>query len=79
MHVRRAILGLRKELKSLTAERVTLANWAATFGEALCPGSLPDTFGEGMRAAKGQVSRILSATYDAKRTNDDTIKRRSEG
>jgi len=37
-----------------------LINWTHEYGASLCPGSRPDTFGEGMRAAKEQVAVILS-------------------
>jgi hypothetical protein len=36
-----------------------LWTWTTTYGEALCPRLRADTFGEGMREAKEQVSRLL--------------------
>lgn len=38
-----------------------LRTWASTYGASLCPGTRPDTFGEGMREAKAQVARILGS------------------
>lgn len=35
-----------------------LVQWTRTYGAALCPPG-PDTYGEGVRAAKDQVRRIL--------------------
>lgn len=37
-----------------------LVEWTHQYGAALCPGSHADTFGEGMRAAKDQVSVLLA-------------------
>jgi len=36
-----------------------LWTWTTTYGEALCPRLRADSFGEGMREAKEQVSRML--------------------
>lgn len=36
-----------------------LDEWSLTFGADLSPGSRPDTFGEGMRKAKGHVRDLL--------------------
>lgn len=36
-----------------------IAKWSKTYGAALCPGTRPDTFGEGMREAKEQIKSIL--------------------
>jgi len=36
-----------------------LWKWTHAYGEALCPGSHPDTFGEGMREAKEQVEGLI--------------------
>ena len=33
--------------------------WTTKYGEALCPKGRPDSFGEGMRAAKEQVKALL--------------------
>ncbi len=38
-----------------------LRTWTLEHGAALCPNGRPDTFGEGMRAAKKQVATILDA------------------
>ncbi len=37
-----------------------LWTWTTTYGEALCPRLRADTFGDGMREAKEQVSRLLA-------------------
>lgn len=34
--------------------------WADTYGGDLCPGERPDTYGEGVRAAKQQVRFLLT-------------------
>ena len=48
------------------AMRATLSNWCVQFGAALCPtAGSADSFGDGMRAAKKQVSRILAAAPTA--------------
>lgn len=39
-----------------------LTTWTHEFGASLCPGSKPNTSGEGVRSAKDAVSRILRGT-----------------
>lgn len=56
---------LRAELERVTAERdeslARLREWTLTYGAALCPtAGSADTFGDGMRAAKQQVSAIVA-------------------
>lgn len=50
-------LPLPKDVESALAR---LASWSHEYGSGLCSGGKPDTFGEGMRAAKEQVAAILS-------------------
>lgn len=63
---------LEQRIKQLEAERDAmflrvgrLVLWSHCYGEELCPGSRPDTFGEGMRAAKEAVCVILEAGGEA--------------
>jgi hypothetical protein len=49
-------LPLPQHLEDMLAR---LWTWTTTYGEALCPRLRGDTFGEGMREAKEQVSRLL--------------------
>lgn len=46
--------------------RATLSDWCVQYGSALCPtAGSADSFGDGMRAAKDQVRRILAAAPEA--------------
>lgn len=47
------------ESESESACIALLWQWCATYGRDLCPGLLPDTYGEGMREAKAQVRAII--------------------
>lgn len=47
-------------MSEIEALRAALRKWTMEFGPALKPLGA-DTYGEGMRAAKSQVARILSA------------------
>ena len=50
---------LRADLTATRALLVEVEAWTHVYGAALCPGGRPDTFGEGMREAKGQVKHII--------------------
>jgi hypothetical protein len=53
-------LGTRMaDLAQLRATVARVNEWADRYGASLCPGGA-DTFGDGMRAAKEQVKRLLS-------------------
>jgi len=41
--------------------RSALTAWVHEHGATLCPNNMPDTFGEGMRAAKRQIWSLLAA------------------
>lgn len=57
---------LARRAQANDAMRATLSNWCVQFGAALCPtAGSADSFGDGMRAAKKQVSRILAAAPTA--------------
>lgn len=57
---------LARRAQANGAMRATLSNWCVQFGAALCPtAGSADSFGDGMRAAKEQVSRILAAAPTA--------------
>lgn len=45
-------------IAKLAAVVAAIDEWSHEHGAALCPTG-PDTFGEGMRAAKAQIRRIL--------------------
>lgn len=52
-----------------------LAEWTHEFGAALCPWSAPgsvDSFGDGIRAAKSQVARIIAARHEFRCSGDKT-------
>lgn len=55
---------LRAEIARLREEVTKIGEWTHRYGSSLCPGGYADTFGDGMRAAKEQVGRILSARED---------------
>ena len=48
-----------ERIKALEAELGRVHAWTHTYGAELCPGVHPDTYGEGVRAAKDAVRRML--------------------
>lgn len=53
------LVAQRAELKRLRLIVVTLDNWTHEMGASLCPTGA-DTYGEGVRACKGQVAAIIA-------------------
>lgn len=43
----------------LEAKLQRVLDWAHHYGNDLCPGTAADTYGEGQRAAKGRVLRLI--------------------
>jgi hypothetical protein len=46
-------------------------DWTHQYGAALCPGTRPDTFGEGMREAKEQIKRLAALAAPAPKEKDN--------
>lgn len=62
----------RLKARAEGAERILsrLSAWTHQYGAALCPGSCPDTFGEGMRKAKDEIRAHLAALEQEEETKN---------
>lgn len=57
-----SLVRIRELMKVLADTQRLVARlraWTREFGKELCPGTRPDTYGEGVREAKATVARIL--------------------
>lgn len=60
------VAGLSAENAKLRALFEKIREWASTYGRALCPPHA-DTYGEGVRDCKEQVSHILAALHASRK------------
>jgi hypothetical protein len=64
------LLELNNESARINTTLSSLMDWTIQFGAELCPQSgVADTYGNGVRACKDRVSRILIATTETPKKN----------